>query len=136
MKKFLAFALLLCMAFSLCTLSGCNKKPEVVENIYEDFEEFDSFVPAGSDIIGTWKMTAPRTDMEWQFFANTTLHQTSISGDVRTSNVCIYNYNGEGDLKVYSFADGNESSFSVMMEKNKLVLTDTDGVEYTFDRLK
>lgn len=135
MKKLLSFALLLCIAFSVCTLSACNGNENGdVDNIYADFEDFDSYVPAGSDIIGTWAMTAPTTDYEWQFFANTTLHQTKIDGDVRTSTVCTYNYDGEGNLKVYVFNDNAESAYTVVIEGKNLTLTDAEGVKYTFTK--
>lgn len=135
MKRILSLALLLCMAFSLCALSACNDNENgPVENIYADFEEFDSYVPTGSDIIGKWDMTAPATDMEWQFFANTTLHQTKISGDVRTSTVCTYNYDGEGNLKVYVFNDNAEYAYTVELEGKNLTLTDSEGVKYTFKK--
>lgn len=135
MKRILSFALILCMAFSLCALSACKEKaPEAVENIYADFEEFDSYVPTGSDIIGTWAMTAPTTDMEWQFFANTTLHKTKINGDVRTSTVCTYNYDGEGNLRVYVFNDDAEYAYEVELEGKNLTLTDEDGVKHTFKK--
>jgi len=113
MKRIFALALVLCMAFALCTLTAC-KDDTKVENIYADFEKFDSYVPEGSEIIGTWKMTAPTDDMEWQFFANTSLHMTKIQGDVRTSTVCTYNYDGEGNL---------ELSFSTMMLSVHILLS-------------
>lgn len=135
MKRIFALALVLCMAFALCTLTACNnEKP--VENIYADFEDFDSYVPQGSEIIGTWKMTAPTTDMEWQFFANTSLHMTKIDGDVRTSTVCTYNYDGEGNLRAYVFNDKVERAYTVTIEGKSLTLTDTAGVKYTFERIK
>ncbi len=135
MKRIFALALVLCMAFALCTLTACNDKDKPVENIYADFEDFDSYVPQGSEIIGTWKMTAPTTDMEWQFFANTSLHMTKIQGDVRTSTVCTYNYDGEGNLRAYVFNDKAERAYTVLIEGKNLTLTDTEGVKYTFDKI-
>ena len=133
MKRFFALALILCMAFSLCALSGCKEK-DYEKNIYEDFEEFDSYVPRGSDIIGTWVMTSPDTDMDWQFFANTTLHLTKISGDVRTSTVCTYNYDGEGNLKFYVFNNSEEHAYTVELKGKNLTLTDSEGVVSTFTK--
>ena len=135
MKRIFALALVLCMAFALCTLTACDdNKP--VENIYADLEEFDSYVPAGSEIIGVWKMTAPTTDMEWQFFANTSLHMTKIDGEIRTSTVCTYNYDGEGNLRAYVFNDKAEQAYTVSIEGKNLTLKDTEGVEYTFEKIK
>ncbi len=136
MKRIFVLALVLCMAFALCTLTACNDEDKPVKNIYADLEEFDSYVPDGADIIGTWKMTAPQTDMEWQFFANTSLHMTKIQGDVRTSTVCTYNYDGEGNLRAYVFNDKAEQAYTVAIEGKTLTLTDTEGVKYTFDRIK
>lgn len=135
MKRIFALALVLCMAFALCTLTAC-KDDTKVENIYADFEKFDSYVPEGSEIIGTWKMTAPTDDMEWQFFANTSLHMTKIQGDVRTSTVCTYNYDGEGNLRAFVFNDDAERAYSVELDGKKLILTDTEGVVYTFEKIK
>lgn len=135
MKKFLSFAVLLCVLFSLCTLTACEnevKGPD--DNIYEDFEKFDSFVPTGSDIIGNWEMKSPETDQEWQFFANTTLHKTQIIGDISTSTVCTYNYDGEGNLGVYVFTQEKEESYTVMLEGKELTLTAEDGTVYTFTK--
>lgn len=134
MKRFFSLALVLCLMFSVCALSACNDENKPVENIYADLEEFDSFVPSGSDIIGIWEMVSPTTDMEWQFFANTTLHQTKIQGDVRTSTVCTYNYDGEGNLKVYVFNDKAEYAYTVVIDGKDLVATDKDGVKYTFEK--
>ncbi len=138
MKRIFAFALLLCMVFSLCTLTACdNDKPsKAYENIYADFEEFDSFVPKDSDIIGTWAMTSPSTDEEWQFFANTTLHMTKITGDVRMTDVCTYNYDGEGNLSAYIFNDSKAHSYTVMIEGKVLTVTDSEGVKSTFVKVK
>jgi len=136
MKKFFSLVLVLCLAFSVCALSACDDNNKSVENLYADFDKFDSYVPTGSDIIGTWAMTAPATDMEWQFFANTTLHQTKIQGEIRTSTVCTYNYDGEGNLKVYVFNDEAESAYVVELEGKNLALTDKDGVKYTFEKIK
>lgn len=135
MKRIFALALVLCMAFALCTLTAC-KDDTKVENIYADFEKFDSYVPEGSEIIGTWKMTAPTDDMEWQFFANTSLHMTKIQGDVRTSTVCTYNYDGEGNLRAFVFNDDAERAYTVQIDGKKLILTDTEGVAYTFEKIK
>ncbi|MBQ7810289.1 MAG: hypothetical protein IJ346_04905 [Clostridia bacterium] len=135
MKRIFALVLVLCMAVSLCTLTAC-KKEEPVENIYADFEKFDSYVPAGSDIIGKWAMTSPETDREWQFFANTTLHMTRIHDDVRTSTVCTYNYDGEGNLRAYIFTGESEEAYTVVLEGESLVLTDSEGVKYTFEKIK
>lgn len=135
MKRIFALALVLCMAFALCTLTAC-KDDTKVENIYADFEKFDSYVPEGSEIIGTWKMTAPTDDMEWQFFANTSLHMTKIQGDVRTSTVCTYNYDGEGNLRAFVFNDDAERAYTVQIDGKKLILTDTEGVVYTFEKIK
>ncbi len=132
MKRIFVLALVLCMAFSLCTLTGCKDDSKPVENIYADFEEFDSYVPTGSDIIGTWVMTSPTTDMEWQFFANTTLHMTKINGEIRTSTVCTYNYDGEGNLKVYVFNDSEERAYTVEIKGKDLAVTDSEGVTSTF----
>lgn len=137
MKRIFSLALVLCMAVSLCALSACQEKePKAVENIYADFEDFDSYVPTGSDIIGTWAMTSPTDDMEWQFFANTTLHQTKIQGEIRTSTVCTYNYDGEGNLKVYVFNDSDEYAYTVLIEGKNLTVTDEAGVKYTFEKIQ
>lgn len=140
MKRILALALVLAMAFSLCMLAGCknggSSKIDPNKNIYEDFEEFDSYVPKDSEIIGIWKMTAPTTDEEWQFFANTTLHQTKITGDVRASGVGTYNYDGEGNLKVYTFTQKNEKAYTVELKDKVLTLTDAEGTIYTFEKIK
>lgn len=138
MKRIFAVALLLCMVFSLCTLTACgdNKPNKASENIYADFKEFDSFVPTGSDIIGTWAMTSPSTDMEWQFFGNTTLHMTKITGDVRMTDVCTYNYDGEGNLRAYIFNDGKEHAYTIAIEGKTLTVTDSEGVKSTFERIK
>lgn len=137
MKRILSLALVLCMAFSLCALSACNgstNSNKEVENIYADFEDFDSYVPTGSEIIGTWKMTSPTTDYEWQFFANTTLHQTKIDGDVSMSTVCTYNYDGEGNLKVYVFTAETEAAYTVAIDGKTLTLTDAEGEVMTFTK--
>lgn len=138
MKRILSLALLLCMAFSLCALSACGNesttKVDANKNIYEDFEEFDSYVPTDSDIIGIWKMTSPDTNYEWQFFANTTLHKTLIRDDVRSSTVCTYNYDGEGNLKVYVFNDSAEYAYTVEIDGNNLTVTPTDGEKMTFTK--
>ncbi len=135
MKKLVSLALILCLGFMVCALCACNdNNKEPVENIYADFEKFESYVPENSDIIGTWVMTAPTTDMEWQFFANTTLHQTKIQNDVRSSTICTYNYDGEGNLKVYVFSGEAESAYSVEIKGKDLTLTDKDGVKYTFNK--
>ncbi|MBR3988284.1 MAG: hypothetical protein IKK10_03170 [Clostridia bacterium] len=134
MKRIFALALVLCMAFAMCTLTACNNNK--TDNIYADFKDFDSYVPEGSEIIGTWKMTAPETDMEWQFFANTSLHMTKIQGEIRTSTVCTYNYDGEGNLRAYVFNDKAEQAYTVAIEGKNLTLTDTEGVKYTFEKIK
>lgn len=134
MKRFFALALILCMAFSLCTLSGCKEK-DYEKNIYADLEEFDSYVPRGSEIIGTWAMTSPQNDMEWHFFANTTLHMTKIDGDIRTSSICTYNYDGEGLLKVYVFNGEEEYDYTVELKGKTLSLTDSEGVVSTFTKI-
>lgn len=135
MKKVLSFVLLLCMAFSLCVLTGCkNNSVDHTENIYADLEEFDSFVPSDSDIIGTWTMTSPDSDQEWRFFANTTLHQTKITGETRMSTVCTYNYDGEGNLKIYVFNTETESAYTVEIQGSNLTLTDKDGAKSTFTK--
>lgn len=133
MKRIFALVLILCMVFSLCALSGCKNK-EYEENIYADFEEFDSYVPKGSDIIGTWVMTSPQNDMEWQFFANTTLHMTKIAGETRTSSICTYNYDGQGLLKVYVFNGKDEYDYTVELKGKNLTLTDSEGVVSTFTK--
>ena len=133
MKRIFALALILCMAFSLCALSGCKEK-DYEKNIYEDFEEFDSYVPKGSDIIGTWVMTSPQNDMEWQFFANTTLHMTKIAGETRTSSICTYNYDGQGLLKVYVFNGKDEYDYTVELKGKNLTLTDSEGIVSTFKK--
>lgn len=137
MKRIFAFTLLLCMVFSLCTLTACGDKPsKAEENIYADFEEFDSYVPKGSDIIGIWKMTSPSTDREWQFFANTTLHMTKTVDGVSMTDVCTYNYDGEGNLSAYIFNDGKAHSYTVMIEDDVLTVTDSEGVKSTFVKVK
>ncbi|MBQ2825319.1 MAG: hypothetical protein IJF19_03495 [Clostridia bacterium] len=138
MKRIFAFTLLLCMVFSLCTLTACggDKPSKAEENIYADFEEFDSYVPKGSDIIGTWKMTSPSTDREWQFFANTTLHMTKTVDGVSMTDVCTYNYDGEGNLSAYIFNDGKAHSYTVMIEDKVLTITDSEGVKSTFVKVK
>ena len=139
MKRILALMLVLAMALSLCMLAGCKSsgksKVDPNKNIYEDFEEFDSYVPKDSEIIGVWNMTSPRTDEEWQFFANTTLHQTKITGDVRASSVCTYNYDGEGTLKVYGFTKQEESAYAVEIKDKVLTLTDDAGAKLTFEKV-
>lgn len=136
MKRFFALVLILCLAFSVMTLAGCkdNNTVKEVENIYADFEEFDSYVPAGSEIIGTWVMTSPTQDSEWQFFANTTLHMTKIYGETRTSSVCTYNYDGEGNLSAYVFNDSKAYTYTVELNGNNLTVTDSEGVVYTFTK--
>ena len=131
MKRIFALALILCMAFSLCSLSGCKDK-DAVKNIYADLEEFDSYVPKGSDIIGIWVMTSPSADEEWQFFGNTTLHMTKIDGKIKTTTVCTYNYDGQGLLKAYVLNNKEAYSYNVELKDNKLSLTDSEGVVYTF----
>ena len=138
MKRILAMALVLTMALSLCMLAGCNNdgttKVDPNKNIYEDFEDFESYVPKDSDIIGTWIMTSPDTNQEWQFFANTTLHQTTITGDVRATNVCTYNYDGEGNLKFYSFNHKDETAYTVTIENSILTLVDEAEAKITFEK--
>lgn len=138
MKRIFAFLLLLCVVFSLCTLTACggDKPNKAEENIYADFEEFDSYVPKGSDIIGTWKMTSPSTDREWQFFANTTLHMTKTVDGVSMTDVCTYNYDGEGNLRAYIFNDAKEHAYTVVIEDDVLVVTDSEGVKSTFVKVK
>lgn len=133
MKRIFALALILCMAFSLCALSGC-KEDNVAENIYADFDKFDSYVPNNSDIIGVWKMTSGDKDMEWQFFANTTLHMTKFHDNVKTTTVCTYNYDGEGNLKAYVFTNENEIDYTVELKGKNLTLTDSEGVVLTFEK--
>ncbi len=132
MKRICAVFLLLCIAFSFCTLTACKNDNGLGKNIYADLKEFDSYVPAGSDIVGIWKMTAPDTNKEWQFFDNTTLHQTTITGDVSRSTVCAYNYDGEGKLRVYLLDDKAEQVYSAVLEGSNLTLTDEKGVKLTF----
>lgn len=135
MKRIFAFVLLICMLFSVCALTACNNSNnDITKNIYEDFEDFDSYVPKNSDIIGVWKMTSPTKDMEWQFFANTTLHCTKIDGEVRMTTVCTYNYDGEGNLKTYAFTEEVEESYAVEVNGNAMTLTDKDGEKLTFEK--
>lgn len=139
MKRIFAVLLLLCTVFSLCTLTACeggNTKVDPEKNIYADFEEFDSYVPSGSDIIGTWAMTSPETNREWQFFANTTLHMTRTDDGVSMTDVCTYNYDGEGNLSAYIFNDGKAHNYTVAIEGEVLTVTDSEGVKYTFEKIK
>ncbi|MBQ8795347.1 MAG: hypothetical protein IJZ54_02875 [Clostridia bacterium] len=137
MKRIFALLLVAVMMVSLCTLCGCSgKKSSQPENIYEDFEKFDSYVPAGSEIVGIWQMTAPETNIEWQFFGNTTLHKTKTVGEVSSTSVCTYNYDGEGNLKVYVFTEEAEEQYTVKFEDEKLIVADMDGKAMYFERIK
>ena len=141
MKKFLSLALVLSMAFCAVAFAGCSgsegttaEKVDPNKNIYADLEGFDSFVPAVSDIVATWKMTSPDTDKEWQFFANTTLHQTTITNGVSRSTICTYNYDGEGTLKVYGLSQSFEDEYTVTIENNILTLKAKDNSTLTFEK--
>lgn len=132
MKKIYAFMLALCMILSAFGLSAC--KDSKTTNIYADLEEFDSYVDEDSDIIGTWVMTSPDTNYEWQFFTNTTLHQTKINGDIRSTTVCTFNYDGEGTLKIYGLSAKEESQYTAKIDNNTLTLTDANNGKITFDK--
>lgn len=141
MKKFLSLALVLSMIFCVFALAGCSSnkgtssgKVDPNKNIYADLEGFDSYVPADSAIIATWKMTSPDTDKEWQFFANTTLHQSTITDGISRSTICTYNYDGEGTLKVYGLSQSFEDEYTVTIENNILTLTAKDNSKLTFEK--
>ena len=139
MKKFISLALVLSMIFCVFALAGCSgnsgsDKADPNKNLYEDLEGFDSYVPEGSEIIAVWKMTSPDTDKEWHFFANTTLHQTTISDGVSRSTICTYNYDGEGTLKVYGLSQSFEDEYTVAIENNILTLTAKDNSKLTFEK--
>lgn len=136
MKKVLSFTLVMCLIFCACFMTACNNENDEYKNTYEDFKEFDSYVPRESEIIGVWKMTAPTADQEWQFFKDTTLHKTKIQGEIRTSTVCTYNYDGEGTLKAYVFTESKEYSYTVKIEGKNLTLIDKDNVKYVFEKVK
>lgn len=137
MKKVFSLVLVACVLLSVCILGGCNNSTSTTskdpyKNIYEDFEDFDSYVDKDADIIGTWTMTSPDTNKEWQFFPSTTLHQTTVTDETRSTNVCTYNYDGEGKLTVYSFNHSGEFAYSVAIHGKELVLTDESGAKMSF----
>ena len=135
MKKVLLLTLVVCLAFCACFMTACQKENDEYKNTYADFKEFDSYVPRESEIIGVWKMTAPAADQEWQFFKDTTLHETKIQGDIRSSTVCTYNYDGEGTLRIYVFNDSQEYSYTVKIEGKSLTLTDKNNEKLVFEKI-
>lgn len=133
MKKIFAFTLAIVLAFSVFALAGCNNGPK---NLYEDFEEFDSYVSADSMILGQWKETSTTDEWEWTFFDSTTLHKTSIIDGVSRSTVCTFNYNDEtGALSFYDISGKQEYAYNVVLSGKTMTWTSADNTETkTFEK--
>lgn len=137
MKKLFSLILVLVMIMSCFALAGCGKKSK---NLYEDLDEFDSYVADDALILGEWmenlSSEAKSDKTQWGFYDTTTLHITETKDGVSMTTVCTYNYSEEtGELSYYMFQNKNVYKVTAEIDGNKMTFKDENGVAVkTFEK--